>query len=369
MKSFVESVFKQFKDYVFVVLAAILLIASLVFIYIQINQYLNLNSQKFHKEFLVINNYELINSDTASLSVRLNLLSSVDYIKCIRGYYKGLVFYESAVECPESFFSKKISVEPKEVPDLKINFTIGLSRQLSSVVILSIVFQALFFLVILWLGFYFIKSRQKFETLLYERALKTAHDIRSPLQALNIVSKSLEGLIKDKQLNVLNSASSRINDIANDLLQEFRVQRMSGQILLTKEIESLIEEKKVAYTQIEFVGQVEGNILYSNNKSKEIVRIVSNLINNSIEARANTITIILKKSDTKIYILIKDDGVGISSDNLTKIFQQGVTFGKEKGTGIGLFQAKKTIESYGGSIRIVSEQNKFTEIDITLPLN
>lgn len=368
MKNNIKGIILRLKDYVFQILAALLFSASLLFVYIQINQYLSLNSQKFRKEFLALNNYELISADTASLAVRLNLLSSVDYIKCIRGYYRNMPFYVSTMECDKELFTKEIIIQQTEMPDLKIFFTIGLSRQMSSVIILSIVFQALFFVIILSLGFYFLNAKEKYQKQFYERALKTAHDIRSPISALNVVAKSIESVVSQKQLKVLNSATERINAIADDLLVDFRSKGRNGNVVLNNILKDLINEKSEVMNSLEFSFSNSEDIIYPETVSKDILRITSNLINNAVEAGARRVDVSLVKREAKLVLTVRDNGSGIAPQNFGLLFSEGASFGKNNGNGIGLYQAKKIIESHKGSIDIASKQNEFTEVVIILPI-
>lgn len=79
-------------------------------------------------------------------------------------------------------------------------------------------------------------------------------------------------------------------------------------------------------------------------------RIISNLINNSIEANKNKIDfrikIITKVSFGNVYVLIKDNGVGIPRENIEKIFEKGYSLNGSSGT--GLFFVERKLESMEG---------------------
>ncbi|AJI48086.1 ATP-binding protein [Francisella philomiragia] len=98
-------------------------------------------------------------------------------------------------------------------------------------------------------------------------------------------------------------------------------------------------------------------------------RIISNLINNSIEANKNKIDfrikIITKVSFGNVYVLIKDNGVGIPRENIEKIFEKGYSLNGSSGT--GLFFCREEVRKYGGDIFCYSDAKK-TEFKIKLPL-
>ena len=75
----------------------------------------------------------------------------------------------------------------------------------------------------------------------------------------------------------------------------------------------------------------------------------------------------LDKKDEEAILSIRDNGNGISEEDLKKIFTPFFT-SKENGTGLGLVVCKRIIESFNGTIEIKSKINKGTEVIITLPL-
>lgn len=108
---------------------------------------------------------------------------------------------------------------------------------------------------------------------------------------------------------------------------------------------------------------------------KAFESIFLNLITNAIKY-CNTfpnVEIDVLKSKGKVFILIKDNGIGIDlTNNKTKVFEPFVRILNEKnveGTGVGLFLVRKIINSLNGSIQIESELGKGTIFTITLPSN
>ena len=68
-----------------------------------------------------------------------------------------------------------------------------------------------------------------------------------------------------------------------------------------------------------------------------------------------------------ILIQTRDNGKGIPPDILTKLGNRGETHGKAGGSGLGLYHARTTVESWGGRLRIESEVGKGTTVLVTLP--
>ena len=93
-----------------------------------------------------------------------------------------------------------------------------------------------------------------------------------------------------------------------------------------------------------------------------------NLLKNSMESITGRgkITLKIYVHDKRLLIAVKDNGCGIPREQLQIIFQPFVTY-KEHGTGLGLPIVRKIISAHGGTIRIYSEPEKGTEVQIYLP--
>lgn len=220
-------------------------------------------------------------------------------------------------------------------------------------------------------------------------ATQVAHDIRSPLAALDMVVSQLNALSEEHR-TLLRSASNRIKDIANQLLEKNRqmMKRESGQKqdssefhtnrcslqLLSNHIESIVTEKRMQFrskigTEIEaFLGPSSYG-LFANIQPIEFNRAMSNLISNAVESIESTgqVQILLSEKQDQIEIRIQDNGRGIPLEVLKKLGQKGETFGKHNGSGLGLFHAKTSLQSWAGSLQIESNLGQGTSVILTLP--
>lgn len=209
------------------------------------------------------------------------------------------------------------------------------------------------------------------------------HDVRSPLAALNMVVGTLGQLPEEKRLLIRNSVQ-RINDIANNLLEQGKVKKevvpkdKMSSILLAPQVDSLISEKRAQFRD-KMAVQIECDIqdgygIFSMVDAVELKRVLSNLINNSVEAFSDSggkVSVKLSKTKDRVQISVADNGKGIPQDILARIGEKGVSHGKEgstSGSGLGLFHAKSTVESFLGNFSITSVENKGTSIVIQLPI-
>ena len=108
----------------------------------------------------------------------------------------------------------------------------------------------------------------------------------------------------------------------------------------------------------------------------DLQQVFQNLITNAIKYndKPRGVINIISESDNKYhYFHFSDNGSGIESSNLEKIFKDQQTLDKtdrygNKGTGFGLAKVKSIIESFGGNISVSSTLDKGTDFKISIPL-
>lgn len=212
---------------------------------------------------------------------------------------------------------------------------------------------------------------------LIQISAQVAHDIKSPLAALGVAAKGLESL-PPEQRSLIDGAVNRMQGIADDLLQRYRAPSAASAISklmvcpLGGIIEQVLAEKRLQHKEktgvtIEFAGA--SNEINALVEPKELQRLLSNLINNSVEAfdTTGTVSVSLSVLDGRVLIEVKDTGKGIPAVILAKLGQKGETHGKAGGNGLGLYHARTTIEGWGGGFKIESEPGKGTTVAIELP--
>ena len=125
--------------------------------------------------------------------------------------------------------------------------------------------------------------------------------------------------------------------------------------------------------------------------SVEFQRVISNLVKNSMESiefietiktienvetiesisseqrQPGSIQVHIQVKESTLFIVIKDNGCGIPREFLEKVRERGFSFGKPQGEGLGLYSSIKKIETWGGSLKIDSEEARGTSVTIELP--
>jgi signal transduction histidine kinase len=214
-------------------------------------------------------------------------------------------------------------------------------------------------------------------------AIQVAHDIRSPLAALDVATANMTQLPENHRFIVRN-AIQRINDIANNLLREHRSSRFDNVChssplekkpsLIMSMLDSLLSEKRVQYANLSIslhLNIAEGaHTIFANVNSIEFKRVISNIINNSIEAthQSGNVIVSLNKVNKNAVIKILDNGCGIPQDILAKLSSSNISFGKKEGTGLGLKHAFAMVNLWNGKMEIMSNVGKGTEVTLYLPI-
>lgn len=210
---------------------------------------------------------------------------------------------------------------------------------------------------------------------------KVRHNIRSPLASLRAifiekmfspetifeqgvgVINRLEEIIEElKPENITYSSTTTISQKKIKNKSIYDVTAMVGSIVAEKKLIS----KKVS---IDLTVKSHDSGIYTFIPSSEFRQTLSNIIDNSLQAISDSgiIQIFLTSDESSFSLEIKDTGCGISTENISKVFEKNFTHGKQDGTGLGLYYAKKLVESNSGNIEIDSELGAGTTVAMIIP--
>jgi PAS domain S-box-containing protein len=228
-----------------------------------------------------------------------------------------------------------------------------------------------------------VTDRKKVESLHIEKlaeqakfmktVLQVVHDIRSPLMIIDILSGETSHFPEEQRV-LLRNATQRINDITSNLLSTYKSSHHSG---ATQELpffvflSRLFSEKQLQYAKhnIQFKLDIseEAYFAFTVFGLSDLQRILSNLINNAVEAitQEGLIKITLKTEGANLLLRIEDNGKGIPKSVLDKLGQMGVSYDKTTGTGLGLSHAIETVGKNHGKLYIDTVMGQGTKIALT----
>jgi phosphoglycerate-specific signal transduction histidine kinase len=207
---------------------------------------------------------------------------------------------------------------------------------------------------------------------------RVVHDITSPLISLEYFAKYCKGLSEDYHATLMSIVTS-IRNIAGDLLNRYTqdcnetYSEQEQHILVSLALLELIGHKRYQYkeskTELNYLPDPRAKFAFIKGDLSNFGRMISNLINNSVEAFENkdgTVVLSTKLEDERIKIIIKDNGKGMSQEFVNKI-NSNISVGttKKGGHGIGLGQISDTLERYNGKLFVESKEGEGTTITIT----
>lgn len=345
---------------------------------------LSLNGDRFTQEFYSQNHQNIEAGNSFALIPQLNSLLRQDVIACIDAQANGQVFFTSKETCTKSLLTRNLTVSGKG-SNTVIRFTYTLSKVFYAYLTLAFLFTTISANLLLRMVFKIEDLERNSLARINEMARRVAHDIRSPLSALNLLASALKNT-NEEQAELIKGAVHNINSIANDLLIQSKEQKTSIKATSQEEqsckvnqtLQAIVKEKTLEYEDRSIPvnitikkSQVSDSLSIALSKI-ELSRIVSNLLNNSAEAaRENTsIDIDVTEKEKSILVTITDFGRGIPPEILDLLMKVPVSFGKDQsssGNGIGLYSANQVLTKIGGSIAIQSQLGVGTKITLTIP--
>ncbi len=200
-----------------------------------------------------------------------------------------------------------------------------------------------------------------------------AHEIRN---ALFPVDGSLNKLFRmnnqnqydkikfDNYSEKIKSSTNRAIDMTELISQYTKIdsEYLPEQVNISKVINEVIESNlsRLKEQNVTLKSETDTNIVIESNY-QQLYIVFNNLLLNSLDALTNRdnchILIKVWADHQDVHLTFTDNGIGISSENISKIFNTFFSTKPTKGTGIGLSMVKKIIEMYNGTIKVSSEEN------------
>ncbi len=214
-----------------------------------------------------------------------------------------------------------------------------------------------------------------------------SHDFRSPLTSIKgYVEAIRDGIIpveqQGKYLDIVVSETERLNKLTAELLSLDNIDSRVRKVNYTDfNINRLIKDTALSFEgtcsqkNIRFTLLLEGDELNVTADYSRIQQVMYNLIDNAIKFSNpnSSIEIETTRKKEKAYISVKDHGVGISNNEISKIWQRfyktDASRGKDRtGTGLGLSIVRDIIQEHGQKITAISTEGAGTEFLFTLDL-
>ncbi|AYC29826.1 two-component system histidine kinase PnpS [Paenisporosarcina cavernae] len=241
-----------------------------------------------------------------------------------------------------------------------------------------------------WLGIVIvahdITELMKLEQIRKDFVANVSHELRTPITAIKGFSETLlDGAYQDEKallnfLEIIFKESNRLQLLINDLLelskaeqQDFNLTKVNVNL---KEI--ILEAVEILSPRVE---EKNCSIVYLSNEDVflsadryRLMQVVVNLLSNAVtySQDGTTIKIAIENREKEVLFSIEDEGIGIASEELNRIFERFYRVDRARsrnsgGTGLGLAIVKHLIEAHKGTIQVESEPGIGTKFTVFLP--
>lgn len=210
-----------------------------------------------------------------------------------------------------------------------------------------------------------------------------SHELRTPMTVLMLALESLRnridapGGVPAKQVALALRGGQRMKELVEGLLEvsSFNVDRLSltpVDLDLASLVEDVVARFEPALSQAGCTASVRLEHVVGRWDRSRLDQVVSNLLGNAIKFGPNAqVDVTVERAGTCARLTIRDRGIGIATDQQTRIFDRfarGVSAQHYGGLGLGLFVCREIVEAQGGTIRVDSVEGEGACFTVELPL-
>ncbi|HEX21192.1 MAG TPA: HAMP domain-containing protein [Actinobacteria bacterium] len=226
---------------------------------------------------------------------------------------------------------------------------------------------------------------QRQERLRHNLTADISHELRTPLTTIRShIEAYQDGIMEPNQANIssIHDEIMRLTRLVDGLSEIAQIE--SGKVNMVKKNVDIgkIVEKVAANLRVSFqekqvtlnVGNVKKPLMI-NADADRIYQIIYNLLNNALKytPMGGTAAVSLQQQGKNVKIVIRDNGMGISKEDLPLIFERFYRVEKSRnrsmgGAGIGLAVVKELVEAHQGSVSVAGVIGKGTEFTVILPI-
>jgi signal transduction histidine kinase len=201
-----------------------------------------------------------------------------------------------------------------------------------------------------------------------------SQELRNPLGIINnsvyflrMVQPDADEKIRE-YLDIIESEAHNADKIVNDLLDFSSNELVDRESIAVSELVSDALQHFPAPENVQVTLNLPENLPTIYVDPRQMTQVLGNLVLNACQAMAKggKLTLSAKKKGKMMAIAVTDTGVGITPENMKKLFEPLFTT-KPKGIGLGLAVSKKLVEANAGKIEVQSEPGKGSTFTVWLP--
>ncbi|MCQ2560805.1 MAG: cell wall metabolism sensor histidine kinase WalK [Clostridia bacterium] len=235
-----------------------------------------------------------------------------------------------------------------------------------------------------------ITERQKLEDMQKDFVANVSHELKTPLTTVKSYTETLmDGAVDDPEvaqsfLEIIDNETDRMTRLVKDLLQLSRLDHRQEKMNFSEG--DSVRLVKMCITKMDITAQQKqqqlnamfgdpGQIRVNMDKDR-MEQVLMNVLSNAIKytQEGGRIDVDILKNGGKVLVTVSDNGIGMSAEELPRIFERFYRVDKARsrsmgGTGLGLAITKQIVEEHQGTIEAESSPGKGTKFTITLPIS
>ncbi|MEL0455191.1 ATP-binding protein [Flavobacteriaceae bacterium SZ-1-7] len=220
-------------------------------------------------------------------------------------------------------------------------------------------------------------ARSEREQAWREMAKQVAHEIKNPLTPMRLTVQNFQRKFNPNDENI----HKKVDEYSKTLIQQIDTMsaiasafsnfaKMPAQQSETLNVVKIVKLALDIFNEDYIVFQAESEEIIAKFDRSQLIRVVTNLVKNSIQAipesQTPKIEIKVGTEAKSVFITVADNGVGVAEENKNKVFEPKFTT-KTSGMGLGLAMVKNIVETYKGTISFDTEKGKGTTFKVTFP--
>ena len=233
-----------------------------------------------------------------------------------------------------------------------------------------------------------VTNLRRLESMRKEFVANVSHELKTPLSSIRAYAETLSaGAVNDPEhrgtfLHRIEEQADRLNNLIQDLLSLSRIEsgRQTYDIATVNVADILttciaenqdaanLKRIHLSYSDIQQDLRIQAD-------EEGLAQIINNLIGNAIKytPEGGEVTVVLRQQDSTICMDVRDTGIGIDEEHLTRVFERFYRVDKARsrelgGTGLGLAIVKHLAQAFGGNVTVTSQPTKGSTFTVQLPV-
>lgn len=231
-----------------------------------------------------------------------------------------------------------------------------------------------------------VSDIRRLEKMRSEFVANVSHELKTPITSVKGFAETLlDGALEDEEilrsfLTIIYDESERLHRLIKDILdlssiEQHHIPLKVERINLTEAVYGTVETvmERAAEKKVE-IKLPEKNEVWVEGEKDRIQQIILNLTSNAIAytPEFGQVSIGITETDTRVELQIADSGIGISESEIPRIFERFYRVDKARsrvsgGTGLGLAIVKHLVEAHDGTINVKSIEGVGTTFIVSLP--